>query len=461
MKNYEQYKRLIRFTSSAVVLSLQMIIYWYFWLRHYNILMDEPYNRTGNWLMVAVYGILLVIFGMLYGGLKLGYLKTTNTIYSQTLASICANALIYLQITLLTKHFQTLMPLLLMTLLDFIITVIWSLIAIRVYRTIYPPRKLLLIYGEHPIEGLMGKFKSREDRFVVEKAMHISDGIENLLKEILKYEGVMICDVPSQIRNQLLKYCYGKSIRTYTTPKISDVIVRSAESLHMFDTPLMLSRNNGLNFEQRLVKRGMDVIFSFIAIITLSPIFLITAVAVKLCDKGPIIYKQKRLTINNKEFFIYKFRSMYVNSEADGIARLATEGDSRITPIGKFIRMIRLDELPQLINILKGDMSIVGPRPERPEIALEYEKEIPEFSYRLKVKAGLTGYAQVYGKYNTTSYDKLKLDLMYIENYSVLLDIEIMFKTLKILFLAESTEGVSEGQITTEKKQGKCIGGKF
>ena len=156
---------------------------------------------------------------------------------------------------------------------------------------------------------------------------------------------------------------------------------------------------------------------------------------------------QKRLTIDGRVFEVYKFRSMIVDAEKDGVARLASKNDNRITPIGKFIRAVRLDELPQLLNILKGDMSIVGPRPERPEIAKEYEKTMPEFAYRLKVKAGLTGYAQILGKYNTTPRDKLLLDMMYIEKYSLFLDIKLMLMTIKILFMSESTEGIDEGTI--------------
>jgi exopolysaccharide biosynthesis polyprenyl glycosylphosphotransferase len=243
-----------------------------------------------------------------------------------------------------------------------------------------------------------------------------------------------------------LKYCYGKGVRCYTTPKISDLIIRSAESQHMFDTPLLLSRNNGLTIEQRFVKRMVDILFSAIALIPALPLMAIVAVFIKSEDWGSIIYKQKRLTINGKTFYVYKFRSMKEDAEKDGVARLAGENDTRITRTGRIIRAVRFDELPQLFNILKGDMSIVGPRPERPEIASEYEKEIPEFNYRLKVKAGLTGYAQVYGKYNTTAYDKLKLDLMYVQNYSLKLDFEIMMKTVQILFMKESTEGVESGQ---------------
>lgn len=212
----------------------------------------------------------------------------------------------------------------------------------------------------------------------------------------------------------------------------------------MFDTPLLLSRNTGLTIEQRFMKRVIDILLSGIALAAALPVMGIVALFVKAEDGGSIIYKQKRLTLDGEEFFVYKFRSMREDAEKDGIARLAGENDVRITKTGKIIRAIRFDELPQLFNILKGDMSIVGPRPERPEIAKQYEAAIPEFAYRLKIKAGLTGYAQVYGKYNTTAYDKLKLDLMYVQNYSLRLDFEIMFRTVQILFMKESTEGMEK-----------------
>jgi lipopolysaccharide/colanic/teichoic acid biosynthesis glycosyltransferase len=234
-------------------------------------------------------------------------------------------------------------------------------------------------------------------------------------------------------------------------PKISDVILSGAEQLHMFDTPILLTREYSIKFEQRLVKRLIDIVCSLILIVLTSPLMLITAIAVKMCDGGPILYKQIRLTRDAKEFKILKFRSMRIDAEKDGVARLAKAGDSRITPVGKIIRKVRFDELPQLFNIFVGDMSFIGPRPERPEIVEQYIKSMPEFAFRMKVKAGLAGYAQVYGKYNTTPYDKLKLDLCYIENYSIWLDIKLMLLTIKILFWPDSTEGVAEDQVTALK----------
>ena len=302
-----------------------------------------------------------------------------------------------------------------------------------------------MIYGDRDPGDLIEKMNTRSDKYRISDKVHISMGEKTIHRLMANYEGVIIWDLPAEIRNQYLKYCFAHSIRCYLSPKISDIILIGSDRIHLFDTPLLLSRNIGLTMDQRAVKRFFDIVLSAVLIVILSPLMLICAAAVKLCDRGPVFYMQDRLTIGGKTFEIRKFRSMYVNSEKDG-ARLASMHDDRITPVGKVLRNLHLDELPQLFNVFMGDMSLVGPRPERKEIMREYEKEIPEFYYRLKVKAGLTGYAQVYGKYNTTPYDKLKLDLFYIENYSLLLDFRLLLMTVKIFFQKEVSEGVEDDQ---------------
>lgn len=284
--------------------------------------------------------------------------------------------------------------------------------------------------------------------------MNISEGVEAVKKEILgEYGAVVLWDIPVSDRNYLLKFCYSRSIRVYMMPKISDVLVKGADQLHLFDTPIYLTREYALKVEQRVAKRLIDLICSVLLLVITSPFMVITAIAIKVHDGGPVFYKQIRCTMGRREFYILKFRSMKVDAEKDGVARLATKNDERITPVGKFIRATRIDELPQLLNILKGEMSFIGPRPERPEIIDQYMEEMPEFAFRMKVKAGLAGYAQVYGKYNTTPYDKLKLDLTYIEQYSVWLDLKLMLLTLKILIKPESTEGVDSTQTTAMPKR--------
>ncbi|WP_367566849.1 sugar transferase [Lacrimispora sp.] len=441
MKNLEQYKHIVRISACLVLFLIEMFMYYYVWHTYYNHLMQIPYYRLGNWMMFGVYGIVLVIFSYIYGGMNIGGSKIFTLIYSHFLISLFSNVVMYVAGTLVIKALHTVAPLLLLTLVEVLIIAIWSVIVTNIYQRIYPPRKVLLVYGDRPMVGFVDKLYSRMDRFIIGDTISVSDKLEDIEKKAEAYDGVIIGDIPTEIRNKILKYCYGRSIRTYTIPKLSDIIIKNSESLHMFDTPLLLSRNLGLNIEQMVIKRLMDIVISLFALILFSPVLLITAILIKRYDHGPIFFSQKRCTKDQRIFNIYKFRSMVVDAEKKGVVIPATDDDPRITRIGKIIRKFRIDELPQLVNILMGDMSLVGPRPERIEHVQEYSKEIPEFCYRMKVKGGLTGYAQVYGKYNTTAYDKLKLDLMYIENYSVLLDIEILFKTVKILFIKESTEG--------------------
>lgn len=451
MKVNQKYKRLIKLIFTFGITSLLIALYGWTWINYYNTIIEFPFFRRGNWMMIFLYSVLLIVFMSAYGGYKVGYLKKGNLIYSQMLAVIFTNIFTYLQISVLDKHFPNPLQLLRMTAVDFFVILIWTLIYQWMYAKMFPPRKILLISGNRSDYHLIEKINSREDKYEICKIINVGSGISFLQQEILKYDGVIIGDIFSHERNILLKFCFENSIRTYSVPKISDILLKSSVELNLFDSPLLLSRNEGLTIEQEFIKRLIDIVGAMVGIIITSPFFLIIALAIKMTDHGPVFFKQERLTKEGKVFNIYKFRTMIQDAEKDGVARLASEGDSRILPIGHILRRSRMDELPQLLNILRGDMAFVGPRPERPELAEAILKEIPEFSYRTKVKAGLTGYAQIYGKYNTTSYDKLKLDLTYIRNYSILLDLKLILMTPKILFLKESTEGINDNTQQNEK----------
>lgn len=453
MKDYTQYKRIIKFMSSAAVVAMEAGIYGFVWVTYYNRLLEFPFWRRGNWLMIAVYAVLLIFFEQMYGGFKVGFYKKWNVIYSQILALVIVNVITYLQIALIDKRFHslTLMGGILVT--EIVVAVIWAFAFQFIYSRLFPRRHMLLVYGERPIFHLMQKISTREDKYQICNIIHYEEGVDEIMRLADQYDAIIIGDIPAHERNQLLKRCFGQGLRTYTVPKISDIINRSSDDLNLFDTPLLLSRNEDLKIEQLFAKRMMDVVCSFLGLLISSPFFLIIAFLIKATDRGPVFYKQIRLTRNGKEFEIYKFRTMIQDAEKDGHARLASEHDDRILPVGRFLRATRLDELPQLINVLKGEMSMVGPRPERPELAAEIEKELPEFPYRLKVKAGLTGYAQIYGKYNTTAYDKLKLDLTYIRNYSFFLDLKLMIMTPKIMLMKESTEGVIDEDPRLQQQQ--------
>lgn len=458
MRQKESKKRMILLLLSLLGLCLQTMVYAYFWMEVYYpylaMLGKVNFYLKAHWLMIAIYFFLLFFFESTYGGLKIGYLKPAEVYFSQIFSLLAVNVISYAQISLLRNWIAPIGPILEAMLIQLVISGAWTYVCNRIYRRVFPPRELLLIYGERSIDDILSKFATRKDKYRVKKCMNISEGTEAIENEIVKgYDAVVLWDIPTQNRNKLLKYCYGRSIRVYMMPKITDVLIQGSDQLHLFDTPIFLNREYSLRIEQRAIKRLIDIVCALLLIIIASPIMLVTAAAVRLYDGGPVLYRQVRCTRDQKEFYILKFRSMRVDAEKDGVARLAAKNDSRITPIGKFIRAVRIDELPQLFNILKGDMSFIGPRPERPEIIAQYVEDMPEFVFRMKVKAGLAGYAQVYGKYNTTPYDKLKLDLAYIENYTVWLDIKLMLLTLKILFKPESTEGVDSRQITAMKRE--------
>ena len=451
MRRREQYKHLLNLTANYIMLAMEAVLFAYTWYVIYNpmLLKEHRFFNRGNWAVIGMYVLIMYFFTRTFGGYRIGYLRITDICLSQILAIFCTNVVGYFQVCLIANDYMPVHPMAVLTGAELLVILPGVYIVRFVYTRLYPPRKMIVIYGEHSPKDLIQKINSRKDKYNVCATASVYLGYEELYRRILEYEAVVLCDLPTKMRNPILKFCFDQNKRTYITPKISDIILTGTERIHLFDSPLMLARNRGLTIEQRFVKRSMDIVLSIIAIS--SPILLFIAASIKFYDKGPVFYKQERLTRDGKIFLIIKFRSMRIDSEREG-AQLARKDDDRITPVGRIIRRIHFDELPQIFNILKGEMSFVGPRPEREVIAKEYESIIPEFSFRLKVKAGLTGYAQVYGKYNTTPYDKLKLDLTYIESYSFWQDIKLMLMTFKIIFQKENTEGIDKNQITAVKE---------
>lgn len=440
-------KRVVVLLLYALLIVVQALVFWNCWDKYYSDNISRIFFAKGHMLLVLVYVLLFTVFANVYGAMKISKLDYSDLVFSQLIVNVFVNMIMYFQICLLSYKLVYVAPMIGMTLQNMIVTFLWAYVSIRVYKFLYPPRDILLVYCDRDPDNLVSKINSRQDKYRIKKAVHINAGYKAVCKAMKKHESVLLCDIPAHTRNDYIKYCYKHNIRVYVTPKLSDIILMGSQINNMFDSPLLLLRNKGLKWEQAFLKRAMDiVIISIIAIIAFIPMLLIS-LAIKIEDGGPVFYKQKRLTIDGNIFKIYKFRSMKMDSEDKG-ARLCAKDDDRVTHVGKVLRKAHLDELPQIINIIKGEMSIVGPRPERPEIAQQYCEGIPEFSFRLKVKAGLTGYAQVYGKYNTTPYDKLKLDLHYIENYSFWLDIKLILMTFKIIFDKENTEGVDVTQTT-------------
>lgn len=438
-------KRLSRYMMIVVLLVVQIACFSYVWFTKYRNITLIHYRSIGNVAMIGLYAILLLVFTYNLGGAKYGLLKRNNISFSQGMAIVLSNICIYFVIVLLTADILSMGTLLLMTVLQVAFVIGWNALSYKILSQIFPPRKLLLLYDNYSPEKFENKVRLRNDKYCIAKICRWQE-FQAMLesKELFDYEGVVLFDVQASARNKILKECYYNSVRVYSTIKISDILMRNAEELNLFDTQLALVREYELTFEQKIMKRIMDVIISALALVILSPLMLFTALCIKCYDGGTVFFTQERYTKNFKVFKIHKFRSMIMDAEKPGQVIPATDHDPRITPIGRFIRATRIDELPQLFDILVGNMSIVGPRPERIEHVDKYCREVPEFGMRLKVKGGLTGYAQVYGKYNTSAYDKLKLDLSYISNYSLMLDLKIVLLTLRTVFSKESTEGFEE-----------------
>ena len=387
------------------------------WFNYYAQHMVLPFYDRGNWVVVALYAVLYMIFGRVYGGFWISLNRISESVYSQALAVMMTSGIMYVVTVLLERQLPDIWPVLAAFAVQLVLSGLWSMAAHVAYYILFPATKTIIVYDERQgMEKLIQDY-GFEKKFTVIKTLKVEQCIANI-GLLHNAQTVFVSGVHSHERNIILKYCVEQGIMMYLVPRIGDVLMSGAQQMHMFHLPMLRVGRYNPSPWHTIAKRTFDVVSAGALFLVISPLMLITAIAIKT-DGGPVFYKQRRLTQDGKEFDVLKFRSMRVDAEKDGVARLSTgDKDDRITKVGRFIRKVRIDELPQLLNIIGGSMSVVGPRPERPEIASQYVKEMPEFSLRLQAKAGLTGYAQVYGKYNTTPYDKLQMDLMYISNPS-------------------------------------------
>ena len=365
-------------------------------------------SRTAA-VTLSTFVITLVLLSNIYGGYEIGSKRKREIYISLILTGVITDLITYFELTIMKTNEAN-------------------------NATFNEEEKCLVITdgdeGAKRVAVAMSLFKSKYK--INEIAGYLDEDLED---KMLLADTIVMYEIPIEERTAIIDFCYRNLKNIYFNPKISDIIEQAGKTAIIDDIPFFSWQFHVLTFEQRIAKRIMDIIISLIVLIITSPVFLVSAVLIKKYDGGKVFFKQKRATVNGKVFEIYKFRTMKENVEN----KSTFVGDDRITPIGKKLRKYRIDELPQLVNIIKGDMSLVGPRPEMLENVDEYTKNLPEFVYRLRMKAGLTGYAQIIGKYNTSSRDKLMLDLLYIENYSLLKDIQLLFRTVLVIFKAEDS----------------------
>lgn len=423
------------------------------WILYYSNIVKLPGNANTVLINAIIFFILYYSFGRIYEAFNVYLLRISEMAYSQALALILTEAIMYLIYSLFSGRFVNPLPFVAILFFQGIISVLWSLFIHRWYYKTFPPQPTTIIYDMRSGRGMEQLISDwgMGIRFNVINTVSVNDMKLEHLRDV---KVIFLCGIHSHERNMICKYCVENEITVFTIPRVGDLLMSSAVNMHMFHLPMQRIERCIPVPEYRIIKRVFDFVVALVAFIVLLPVQLLVALAILIEDGGPVLYRQERLTKNGRVFELLKFRSMRTDAEADGVARLSTgSADARVTKVGKILRRFRLDEIPQLINIIKGEMSIVGPRPERPEIAAQYEEVLPEFKLRLQVKAGLTGYAQVYGSYKTEPYDKLQLDLMYIARPSFFEDLRIMLATIKILVRVDSTEGISEGELTALKER--------
>lgn len=410
---------------------------------------------SGRYLPVTILYIVLLegAWLMLEAG-NIEQRRLLDLVYGQFFGAVCANLFFGALMCTVTTYslWGIIKEFFLLTVLEAATGMLRAVLLFGMYMRGRSFKEALFVYGDREDPEGSREYNNRINRyFSIVKAVHYREREEDLAGLIDRYGAVYLGDIPYEARNQIMKMCIRHDKDCYSIPKVSDIYIQNARILRLYDKVLFKYRQGDLTAEQKFLKRAEDILISLILMLVLSPVMALTALLIRLEDGGPVLYRQKRVTRGGKEFDMLKFRSMHVDAEKDG-PRLASKNDSRVTKVGRVIRNLHFDELPQLFNVLKGDMSMVGPRPERREFVEEYSRIIPEFTERLKVRGGLTGYAQIYGKYSTGPEDKIKYDLIYIYNYSLRLDIRLLFLTVRILFQKENSEGVDEGMRSAAAK---------
>lgn len=423
------------------------------WLGYYNLFTFRTGRLMGGIISIVLYGCLYSYLSRLYKAFEIGIYQIGEIIFSQILAIGMADTFAYVECCLIARCYVDIVPGLLTAVFQLAGIALWAVLAKRYLVRHSRAGRTLVIYGREDVSEFYEKLEKKYSHlFRIEECVDSGAGKEILYRKIDEYDTVILYEVEYGARTETMEYCIQNHKNFYITPRIADIIFQGFHNSTLVDTPLMQYGYTYLDEKTYRWKRKLDVIVSSILLLLFLIPMVVAAAAIRLEDGGPVFFRQKRCTKNGKVFEILKFRSMIVDAEKDGAVIPCMAQDSRITKVGKVLRKYRIDEMPQIFNVLKGEMSIVGPRPERIEHVQEYTKELPEFSYRLRVNGGLTGYAQIFGKYNTSAIDKLKLDLMYIENQSLLLDLKLIMMTLKIMFMPESTEGF---RIEKSKKIGK------
>ncbi|GEN51440.1 sugar transferase [Alkalibacterium pelagium] len=440
-KGFDRTKKLIIGIIDVVLYHFSIIIS--FMIR-YN--MDIPrrnylaYERARIYILIG-----FILLNILFGIYILYNKKIMDFIYL-TIITQFLMGLVIMAMTFFGRWFAFPRTIILISfLVSTVILIAWRSIVFKMYEKIDGTKKVMVVGSEEACLAAVRNFESSKNNRHAVKSVVIDNFYDNISKHMDQVDIVYLADkIDESEKIEIYDLLISQNKKLFLNTSFENLVLVNPNIMSIEDESVIEASDFSISPEDDMIKRLIDVVASLAMLILASPIIVVTAILVKATSKGPVFYKQIRITKNQKEFGILKFRTMSATAEKDSGPVLAAANDARVTKIGKYLRALRIDELPQLFNVLTGDMSLVGPRPERPFFVEQFQEQNRYYYLRHNVRAGITGYAQVYGKYATDFNSKLNFDLVYIKKYSFILDVKIMLQTIKILFDKVSSEGVSD-----------------
>ena len=441
------------YTTELMKLAFQAILYTALFASFFGLLSIANsallhLSRTAAATM-ATFACSMLMLSAVYGGFDIESRRMAPVMANLTLTTMFADLITYFILQIMNTNpnnpeanatFELFSESLVLAAAAFVVQMglifVITVLAFRCYYRINPSEKSCIVTSSQELaDHVAAKIATYGRKYRLMEVVRFD--CPDIQETILRHDVIFMAGVPDTEEAALQDFCYRHRKNIYLLAELEDVVISTSHSVVMDDTAFLRIQPAQPSLLQCAAKRACDIFISLFGLIVASPVLLVTYLLLKASGNGSPLFRQKRATINGKVFEILKFRTMY----EDSAARSASVNDDRITPIGHVLRKYRIDELPQLINVLRGDMSLVGPRPEMLENVERYIREVPEFAYRQQMKAGLTGLAQIEGKYNTSPKDKAILDLLYIENFSLVYDFKLILRTLTIFFRRDSTEG--------------------
>lgn len=443
---------------SIVLVLLNTWIFHTIWIRFYSPFYYIQFYSIGRYAATALCFGLYILLGRLYGTFWLKISRISEIMYANIVTNIMTGGAMYLVAWVFIRHLPSIFPMLLIICLWTMTALVWVKPAIVFMNHYCAVERIAIIYDDsHHYDNGRAILNRLRWRFQVVGEISASQSTEEIMTRlrIFSAEAVLLCDMGAEKKKELLKHCILKNLLTYVQPGADDYLIQSSRSVQIGNLPFMCCQKVSHSSLYTTIKRLLDIGLGLLGIVITTPLMLLIAVIIKAEDQGNVLIKEQRVTLHKKEFALYKFRATKPGIVEKDFG--AVSGEEKLTKVGKVIRRWKLDELPKLFNVVKGDMALVGPRAEILEDALRFEQELPEYALKYQVRAGLTGYVQLYGRYSTSLSDRLQMDLLYMSQQSLAWDMKMLLATIKVIFLPEGMDLILEEQrFTKDKENGYC-----